>query len=212
MIKVLIADDHPLIRQGLKQVLAETSDLVVADEAASSQEVLDKVRSQRFDVLVLDISMPGKSGLDIMEELKRQNPRLHILILSRYTEEMYAHRALKAGASGYITKSSIAKELVDAIRKVAAGRKYISTDLAEQMASYLVAGTVKKQLQHEKLSPQEFKILRMIASGKTISDIARELSLSPSTISTHRSRIMGKMALGSDAELIRYALEHELID
>src|SRR5574341_1080594 len=187
MIKVLIADDHPIVRQGLRQILKETPDIVVAGEAGSGAETLSEVSKNDYDVVLLDISMPGRNGLDILQQLKLEKPALHVLILSTYPEEQYAIRALKDGASGYLTKSSAPDELVTAIRKVATGGKYVSAALAEKLAFDLSLNNPK--LLHETLSDREYQVMCMIASGKMAKEIAAELSLSVKTISTYRTQI-----------------------
>ena len=212
MIKVLVADDHPVIRQGLKQILHETADIVVAAEAANGDEVLDKARSDKYDVVILDISMPGKNWLEIIQELKADNPACAILILSRHSEEQYAIRALKAGASGYLTKSSVTEELINAIRKVTAGKKYVSSSLSETISSMIQDQVDFTRLPHELLSENELKVMVQLASGKKIKEIAEEMSLGYSTISTYRTRILQKFNWSTDAELVRYALENRLID
>ncbi|MGD1074945.1 MAG: response regulator transcription factor [Thermodesulfovibrionales bacterium] len=210
MIRILIADDHSIVREGLKQILAETPDMVVSGEAADAQEVLDKIARNHYDVVVLDIGMPGRSGLDALKELKGQHPKLPVLILSMYPEEQYAVRVLRAGASGYMTKESAPDELVGAIWKVAQGRKYISPSLADRLASSLVLDTEKPL--HETLSDREYQVMCMIASGKTVSEIAASLSLSVKTISTYRTRILEKMGKKNNAELTHYAIENHLAE
>ena len=210
MIKILIADDHPIVRQGFKQVLQDTTDLVVADEAGNGQEVLSLVSKKDYDVILLDISMPGKNGLEVLKELKVLNPKIPVLILSIYPEEQYAIRALKAGASGYLTKASAPEELISAIRKVSRGGKYISSSLAEKIAYELDGDSGKAP--HETLSDREYQILLMIASGKTVSDIAGEMCLSVKTVSTYRSRIIEKMKLKNNAELTTYAIRNKLVE
>jgi DNA-binding NarL/FixJ family response regulator len=210
MIKIFIADDHPVVRKGLREIIEETSDMKVADEASNGQEVLAKVFKKDFDVVLLDISMPGRSGLDILQELKSQLPKLAVLVLSIHPEEQYAVQVLKAGASGYLTKKSAPDELVTALRKVSAGGKYVSPSLAEKLASALETGIEKPP--HETLSAREYEVMRKIASGKTVTEIARELFLSPKTISTYRSRILEKMGIKNNAELIRYAIKNRLVD
>jgi two-component system invasion response regulator UvrY len=212
MIKVLVADDHPIIRQGLKQILHETPDIAVAAEAANGDEVLDKARSYQCDMVILDISMPGKNWLEIIQELKADNPACAILVLSRHSEEQYAIRALRAGASGYLTKSSVTEELINAIRKVATGKKYVSSSLSENIASMIQDQVDFSRLPHELLSENEFKVMVQLASGKKIIEIAAEMSLNQSTISTYRSRILQKLNLNTDADLVRYALQNQLID
>lgn len=210
MIKLLIADDHLLIREGLKKILREEPDILVVEEARNAQEVLDAARSKDLDLIVLDISMPGPSGLDVLTELRRLYPRLPVLILSMHPEDRFAIRALKAGASGYITKESAADELVKAIRKLISGGKYVSLDLAEQLAFSLNAETDRPP--HETLSDREYQVMCMIAAGKKMSAIADELSLSVRTINTYRARILEKMKMKSNAELIHYSIEHKLVD
>jgi DNA-binding NarL/FixJ family response regulator len=210
MIRVLIADDHAVVRQGLKQILRDTREMVVAGEAVNGQEVLEKVRAAAWDVVILDISMPGHSGLDILKELKCERPTLPVLVLSMYSEDQFAMRVLKAGASGYLTKDSAPDELVKAIRKVVSGGKYVSPFLAEKLASEI--GTDSSKLPHETLSDREFQVLRMIATGKAVKEIAAELSLSVKTISTYRARLLQKMNLTTNAELIHYAIQNRLID
>jgi DNA-binding NarL/FixJ family response regulator len=210
MLRILIADDHPVFRRGLKQIIAETTDIVVADEAVDGLEVLNKVKVGDFDVVLLDISMPGKTGIDVLAQLKYERPRLPVLMLSMHPEEQYAVRALRAGASGYLTKESAPDELVAAIRKVSTGGKYVSASLAERLAS-----VVQKECEespHQTLSDRELHVMCMIASGKTVSEIAKELSLSVKTISTYRSRILDKMKMKNNAELTRYAINNSLID
>jgi len=209
MLRILIVDDHAIVRQGLKQILADTPDMVVAGEASNGQEALNEALKSHYDVVCLDISMPGRSGLDILKELRSQNYEFPILVLSMHPEEQYAIRVLRAGGSGYITKESAPDELVTAIRKVASGGKYVSSSLAEKLALYLETGA-EGPLQ-QALSDREYQVMCMIASGKTGKDIARELSLSPKTISTYRSRILEKMKMKNDAELTHYAVQNGLV-
>jgi len=210
VIRILIADDHPIVRQGFKQVLSETADLVVADEAGNGQDVLSLVARKDYDVILLDISMPGKNGLEVLKELRITNTKIPVLILSIYPEEQYAIRALKAGASGYLTKASAPEELISAIRKVSRGGKYISSSLAEKLA-YELDGDAEKA-PHDTLSDREYQILLMIASGKTVSDIAEEMCLSVKTVSTYRSRILDKMKMKNNAELTTYAIRNKLVE
>ena len=210
MIKILIADDHAIVREGLKQIIRETSDMVVADEASTAQEVLEKVWKNDYDVVLLDISMPGRSGLDILKQLRSQRPELPILVLTIHPEEQYAVRVLRAGASGYLTKESAPDELIKAIRKVSMGRKYVSSTLAEKLASEV--DIVSEKPLHQTLSDREYEVMCMIASGKTVKEIAEELCLSIKTISTYRSRILEKMKMKSNAELIHYAIQNRLVD
>jgi len=210
MIKVLVADDHAVVRKGLKQIVSETSDIVIADEASNGREVLNKVRKGNFDVIVLDISLPDGSGLHVLKHIKSLRPEVPVLILSIHPEDQYGIRALKAGASGYLTKESAPCELVRAVRKVAQGRKYITSSLAERLAFNL--GIDAEKPPHEILSNREYEVMCMIASGKTVTKIAEELSLSVKTISTYRSRILAKMQMQKNAELTYYAIKRGLID
>ena len=210
MIKVLIADDHPIVRQGLRQILAGTDDMVVAGEAVNGQEALEQVQAGEWDVLVLDITLPDRSGFDILKEVKRDQPHLPVLVLSIHAEEQFAVRLLKAGASGYLTKENAPDELVKAIRKVMDGGKYISPGLAETLAFGLDA--TSDQPRHETLSDREFQVMQLMASGKTPMEIAEVLSLSAKTVSTYRTRLLEKLNLKTNAELIRYAFEHDLIE
>ena len=209
MLKILIADDHPVFRRGLKQIIAETTDMVVAGEATNGWEVLSKVRTGNYDLVLLDISMPGKDGMDVLTQLKNERPALLVLMVSMHPEEQYAVRALKAGASGYLTKESAPDELIVAIRKVSTGRKYVSSALAERLAALLQEDA--EVLPHEALSSREYQVMCMIASGKTLKEIAGELSLSIKTISTYRSRILEKMKMRNNAELIHYAVKNRLV-
>lgn len=210
MIKILIADDHAIVRRGLKQILTETSDMIVAGEAHNGQELLEKARSDHWDVVVLDISMPGRGGLDILKQLKSEQPKLPVLMLTIHPEDQYAVRVLRAGASGYLTKESAPDHLVEAIRKVARGGKYISPHLAEKLAFNLES--ISERPPHEALSDREFQVLRLIASGKTVKDIGEELSLSVKTISTYRTRILEKMKMKNNAELTHYAIQQKLVE
>jgi DNA-binding NarL/FixJ family response regulator len=210
MIKILIADDHAVVRAGMKQIVNETPDIRVADEASTGQEVLNKILKQAYDVVVLDITMPGRSGLDILKEIKTFKPHLPILILSMHPEEQYAVRVLKAGAAGYLTKESIPTALVTALRKLAQGKKYISDAVAEKLATELQLDTEKPR--HETLSDREYQVLLLLASGKKVSEIAQELSLSVKTISTYRTRILEKMLMKTNAELMHYAIKHDLVE
>ena len=209
MLRVLVADDHPIVRMGLKQIIMETADIVVADEAADGQQVMDKLGQSRYDVVLLDISMPGRHGIDILKEIRSLRPELPVLILSMYPEEQYGVRALKAGASGYVVKGSSPDELLLAIRKVSQGGKYISGSLAERLASRLEidsAGTA-----HEALSDREYQVMQLIASGKTVTEIAQSMLLSVKTISTYRRRVLEKMQMKTNAELTHYAIDIGLV-
>ncbi len=208
MLNILIADDHPIVRRGLKQILAETPQMAVVDEASSGREVLDKVKQRDYDIVLLDISMPGMNGVDTLKELKAQKPDLHVLVLSIHPEDQYALRVLKAGASGYLTKDSAPAELVTAMQRVSSGRKYISPSLADKLALNLQANV--ELAAHEALSDREYHVMCLIASGKTMRDIADELSLGIKTINTYRARLLKKMKMKNNAELIRYALLNEL--
>ncbi len=210
MLKILIADDHPVFRRGLKQIIAEASDMVVADEASDGREVLSKVRAGNYDVVLLDISMPGRNGIDVLAQLICEKPRLPVLMLSMHPEEQYAVRALRVGASGYLTKESAPEELVAAIQKVSTGGKYVSASLGEKLAS--IVQHEAEQLPHERLSHREYQVMCLIASGRAITEIAKELSLSVKTISTYRSRILQKMKMKNSSELTRYAISKSLID
>jgi DNA-binding NarL/FixJ family response regulator len=209
MIRLLIADDHAIIRQGLKQILTESHDIVVADEASNGKEALNQALKKDYDVVVLDITMPDRSGLDVLKELKSRKPNLKVLILSMHPEEQYAIRALRAGASGYLTKDSVPDELIAAIRRAVLGRKYVSSSLAEKLASELDTGA--ERLLHQALSDREYEIMLMIAAGKRITEIADELCLSVKTVGTYRSRILRKMRMKNNAELTRYSLESRLL-
>jgi two-component system invasion response regulator UvrY len=209
MIRILIADDHAIVRQGLKQILAETPDMTVAGEAASGQEVLDRVKKEEWDVIVLDIAMPGKDGLETLKELRLQKPGLPVLVLSIYPEEQYAVRLLKAGAAGYLTKESAPEELIAAIRRVSQKGKYVSASLGEKLAWLLESGRDKPL--HETLSDREYKVMLMIASGKTVKEIAQEICLSVKTVSTYRARALKKMGMKNNAEYAYYALKHGLL-
>jgi DNA-binding NarL/FixJ family response regulator len=208
-IHVLIADDHAIVRQGLRQILSETDDLVVAGEADDGADAIQLARQQEWDVFLLDVSMPNRNGIDTLKQLKKEYPKRPVLILSMHPEEQYAVRALKAGASGYLTKQSAPEQLVTALRQVAGGRKYVSPTVAMQLAD-AIANNDSEQPPHELLSDREYEVLKLIAAGKTLTQIAEELNLAVATISTFRARILSKLGLSSTAELIRYGLEHGL--
>jgi len=209
VIKVLVADDHAVVRRGLRQILAETNDILVGGEASTAAELWQLVERERWDTIILDIEMPGRSGLELLGELKRQYPKLPVLILTVYSEEQYAVRAIRAGASGFLTKESAPNQLVAAVRKVASGGRFITPELAERLASSLAGDS--DALPHEALSDREFQVLCMIASGKTVSQIGQELSLSVKTISTHRTRILAKMNMKSNSELTHYAIKNRRV-
>lgn len=210
MIKILVADDHTIVREGLKQIVGDVGDMVVADEAGNGQEALQKIREGDYDVILLDISMPGRSGLEVLKDIRAEKPKLPVLILSMHSEEQYAVRALRAGASGYLTKASAPDELIGAIRKVSRGRKYVTASLAEKLALELDADADKPP--HEMLSDREYQVMLMLASGKSVKEIADELCLSVKTISTYRSRILEKMNMKKNAELTLYAIQNHLVD
>jgi two-component system invasion response regulator UvrY len=208
--KILIADDHAVVRQGLKQILADEYRRATFGEASNAQEAIDRVDADNWDVVILDVTMPGRSGLEALREIRKTKPRLPILVLSMHPEDQFAMRVLKCGASGYMTKESAPGELVGAVKKVITGGRYVSPGLAEKMAAHL--NTDFQVTPHERLSNREFLVLRLIASGKTVSQIAEELSLSVKTISTYRTRILEKMVMQSNAELTHYAIQNKLVE
>ncbi len=208
MIRIIIADDHPVVRAGMRQILSESEDLEIATEAGSGEELLEAIAGADFDVALLDITMPGIGGLDTLKRIKALRPRLPVLMLSIHTENQFAVRCLRAGAAGYLAKESAPEELVKAIRQVIGGRKYVSTDLAERLAMDL--GRDLRRLPHERLSDRELQVLCLLARGRTVTDIAVDLNLSAKTISTYRSRILEKMGMSTNAELIAYAVKNEL--
>jgi DNA-binding NarL/FixJ family response regulator len=210
MIRILIADDHTLVREGLKQILQGAADFHVGGEASNGLEVLALVRREDWDVVLLDMSMPGRSGIELIKQLKDERPHLRILVLTMHGEEQYAVRAFRAGASGYLTKESASAELVSAVRKVAAGGVYVSLAMAEKLALNL--NPHDQELPHQRLSDREFDVFRRIVAGQTISEIADQLSVSVKTVSTHKTRILQKMEMQTQAELIRYAIKHNLVD
>ena len=210
MIRIVIADDHVIVRQGLRQILLGQPDFDVVGEAANYGEVMQIVRHVPCDVLVLDIAMPGKNGIETLKQVKRELPKLPVLVLSMYPEDQYAVRALKAGAAGYLTKMSAADQLVGALRQVARGRKYITQELAESLAESI--GGESDVPPHELLSDREFQTLRLITAGRTLTQIGEELSLSPKTVSVYRARLLAKLQLSNNAELTRYAIEHGLLE
>ncbi len=210
MLRILIADDHALIRRGLKQILLEEYPSAIIEEVNDAEGVIKKIISNEWNIIICDISMPGRSGLDVVQEVKQNFPKLPVLILSIHPEEQYAIRVLKAGAAGYLRKDAATEELVQAVQRILQGRKYISPFLAERIAEDLGNNNSDKA-PHEFLSDREFEIFKLIASGKAISEIAEKFSLSSTTVSTYRSRILIKMNLKTNAELIRYALENKFI-
>ena len=210
MIKVLIADDHAILREGLKTILSETEDIFVCGEATNGSEVLEKIETLDCDVIVLDISMPGGNGLDALQALRKQGLKIPVLILSMHEEDQYALRMIRAGADGYLNKQSAPDKLIDAIRIVANGRKYISESLGEKMAFALDENV--EELSHKKLAKREYEVMLMICRGDKTNEIAQKLNLSPKTISTYKNRILEKMQMSNVSELIRYALENNLIE
>ena len=208
--RILLADDHTVVRSGLKQILAEEFKKAVFGEARNAEETLDLIDQQRWDIVILDITMPGRTGLEAMREIRKSRPGLPVLVLSIHPESQFAVRVLKLGAAGYMTKESAADELVSAVKKVLSGGRYVSAALAEALATNLAIGSVKPP--QELLSDREFQVLRLIASGKILSEIARELVLSVKTISTYRSRVLEKMGLKNNAELMHYAMQHQLVE
>ena len=210
MINILIADDHAIVREGLKNIIAETLDIVVKDEANNGTEVIKKILKNDYDMIVLDITMPGRDGIDVLKQIKSFKPDLGILIMSMHPEDQFAYRALKLGASGYINKKRAPREMIEAIRKVASGRIYISNSFAEKMAVDLQIDT--KLPLHKKLSDREHEVIRMITSGRTAKEISVELSLSSKTISTYRTRVLEKMNMKTDAQLTYYAIQNDLIE
>jgi len=209
MIRIVIADDHPVVRNGLKQMISEQGDMEVAGEVTNGDELMAHLRQELPDVVLCDMSMPGRSGIDLIKAIKAQWPRLPLLVLSVHEDDMYAVRTIKAGAMGYVTKSSPSEQLLAAIRRVASGRLYINEDVAEKLALQVIGGD---QLPHTELSDREHQVFIMLAEGLTVSEIAKELHLSVKTISTHKTNIMQKMNWTNMAELIRYAIEHNLVN
>ena len=208
-IRIVLADDHAIVREGLKRIVGDVSDFEIAGEAADGTEVMQRVRGLEFDVLLLDLSMPGRSGMELIKLVKAEKPRLRVLVLSMHQETQYAVRAIKAGASGYLTKESAGTQLVGAIRKVASGRPYISTEVAEQLALNIMAPS--EQLLHKQLSDREFEVFSLLVGGKSITEIANGLHLSVKTVSTHKTRIMQKMGMNSLSEMVQYAVAHRLL-
>lgn len=206
MIRIVVADDHAIVREGLKRIIGSAEDMTVVGEAADGTEVMQQVRGADFDVLVLDLSMPGRSGMELIKLVRSEKPRLRILVLSMHQELQYAVRAIKSGASGYLTKESAPMQLLQVLRKIAAGGAFISADVAEQLALGSMHGGGGAA--HEKLSDREFEVFRLIAIGMSVTDIAARLNLSAKTISTHKANLMQKMGLHNQSELIRYAIKH----
>jgi len=210
MIRIVVVDDHAVVREGLKRIISENPGMAVTGEAGDGHEALKLIRGGACDVVLLDITMPNKSGLDVLKELRTEVPRLPVLVLSMHSEDQYAVRVLRAGAAGYLTKESAPAKLVQAIRKVVRGGKYVSPTLAEKLVSDL--GTDTERPPHEILSDREYQVLCLIASGKTVSEIGAELALSVKTISTYRVRILEKLRMKNNAELTRYAIKENLVD
>ena len=210
MIRIVVADDHTIVREGLKQLLGAAGDLEVVGEASDGGQVMERVRALDFELLLLDMSMPGRSGIELIKLVRAEKPKLRILILSMHEESQYAVRAIRAGAAGYLTKESASKQLVEAIRKVAAGGAFISAEVAQQLA--LGAMPDAEGPPHAALSDREFQIFRLIAEGKSPSEIADMLNLSVKTVSTHKSNVLQKMGMASTVDLIRYAIAHKLVE
>ena len=210
MIRIVIADDHTIMREGLKQLLTAAGDFEIVAEARDGHEALQRVRELDFDVLLLDMSMPGKGGLEVIKQARAEKPRLRILVLSMHEEHQYAIRAIKSGASGYLTKEAASTQLASALRKVAGGGAYITPEVAEHLAFGAMPSSAAEP--HTTLSDREFQVLRLLADGAGVSDIAGRLNLSVKTVSTHKARLMQKLGVDTTAALIRYALEHRLTD
>jgi len=210
MTRIVIADDHAIVREGLKRIVASAEDMEIVGEAADGNEVVRIVREQDFDVLVLDLSMPGRSGMELIKLVHAEKPRLRMLVLSMHQELQYAVRSIKSGASGYLTKESAPAQLVQAIRKIAAGGAYITAEVAEQLALGAMPGS--QAAPHESLSDREFQVFRQLVAGYSVTDIAAGLTLSVKTVSTHKSNLMQKMGLSNQSELIRYAIKHGLME
>jgi two-component system, NarL family, invasion response regulator UvrY len=210
MIEILVADDHAIVRDGLKRILAGAGDLIVRGEARNAHETIELVRSRDWDLLLMDMSMPGRSGIDLIKQVKSEKPRLPVLVLSMHQEQQYAVRAMRAGASGYLNKDSAAELLVGAIRKVVGGGVFVSEATAELLARDAIRGA--DVAPHTLLSDREFQVFRMMVQGKTLTQIAGELALSVKTVSTHKTHVLEKMQLANQAQLVRYAIEHSLLD
>jgi len=210
MIRIVIADDHAIVREGLKRIVSEIPDMQVVGEAADGTEVMQRVRELDFDIIVQDLSMPGRSGMELIKLVRAEKPKLRILVLSMHQELQYAVRAIKSGASGYLTKESAPAELEQAIRKIAGGGAYVTPEVAEQLALGAMPGSTANP--HESLSDREFEVFRMLAAGASVTDIATRLKLSVKTVSTHKANLMHKMGLHNASELVRYAMKHGLAD
>lgn len=211
MIRILIVDDHAILRAGLKHILADCSDIEIAGEADNGLEALAKIRDGKWDVVVLDMSMPGKSGIELIKQIKSEKPRLPILVLSMHKEDIYAVRTLKAGASGYLCKDNAAPQLEQALRKVAGGGLFISPAVAEQVAVGMLGRGGDEAPAHTRLSDREYQIFQAIVEGKGLTEASREMHLSVKTVSSYKTRILDKMGMGSTAELVRYAVRHGLV-
>lgn len=209
MIRVLIADDHPIVREGVRRILEEAPDITVAGEAACGQEALESVQENEYDVVLLDIGIPGVDGLDLLRQLRRMKPHLRALIVSMYPAQFYAVRVLRAGAYGYVEKTAVPEQLLEAIRKVSQGRRYVTTSLAEELIDYL--GSDFEGPLHTNLTDREYQVMCLIAAGKTTAEMAEELSLTEETIGLHRRRTLKKMGIRNSAGLARYAVEHGLV-
>lgn len=209
-VRIVLADDHAIVREGLKRIISDVGDFTVAGEAADGTQVMERVRSLDFDVLVLDLSMPGRSGMELIKLVKAEKPKLRILVLSMHQETQYAVRAIKAGASGYLTKESAPALLEPAIRKVAGGGAYISAEVAEQLALGAMPGGDAPA--HQSLSDREFQVFRLLVAGDAVTEVAGKLNLSVKTVSTHKANLMQKLGLANQTELVRYALKHGLAD
>lgn len=210
MLRILIADDHTIMREGLKRILDSVEDMKVVGEAANGFETLAQIRKESFDLVLLDLSMPGRSGMDLIRQIKQEAPKLPILVLTMHEEEQYAVRSIRAGAQGYLTKESAGTQLIAAIRKVAAGRPYISIKVAEQLALNILAPN--EDFPHKLLSNREFEVFSLLVSGKTLTNIAELLHLSVKTVSTHKTRILQKMNMSSLCEMVQYAITHHILD
>ena len=210
MIRIVIADDHAIVREGVKRIVAAGQDMVVLAEAADGNEVMQRVRDTEFDLLLLDMSMPGKSGIELIKHVKSEKPKLRVLVLSMHEETQYAVRAIKAGASGYVTKDSAGTQLVTAIRRVAGGGAFITPEVAEQLALGAMPGAEGPA--HQRLSDREFEVFQLLVAGETVTDIASKLNLSGKTVSTHKARLMEKLGIDNQADLVRYAMKHGLSD
>ena len=209
MIRILIVDDHAVVRRGIKEILAERFEKTAFTEVENAQEALAAVKKETWSLVILDISMPGRSGMDVLSDLKRARPEIPVVVLSMHPEEQFARRALRTGAAAYLTKETVPEELVKAVARVLAGGRYVSPSLAERFAWELAEG--RKKPSHESLSDREFQVLRLIASGSTVKEIAQELVLSVKTVSTYRARILEKTGMRNNAELIRYAIQNHLV-